>query len=133
MNRPVHIIGSGLATAHRYLIRIEKTVLCLLLFSMILLSFSQVILRNFFSFGFIWANEALRTEVIWIAFIGAALATEYNRHIRIDIVSRLIHRETTQKSINILNGLFTAVVSALLFVAAVKYVALMQPYHTEAF
>lgn len=121
-------IGAGLGRAHGRLLRLEKGALCLLLFSMILLSFSQVIMRNFFSCGFIWASEVLRTEVIWIAFIGAALATESNRHIRIDIISRILRQQTAQRIITILTGVFTAAVSILLFVAAVKYIALMKPY-----
>ena len=121
-------IGAGLARAHGRLIQLEKGALCLLLFSMILLSFSQVIMRNLFSCGFIWASEVLRTEVIWIAFIGAALATESNRHIRIDIITRLLRGAAAQRLMTILSGLFTAAVSILLFTAAVKYIALMKPY-----
>ncbi|MFP4445986.1 MAG: TRAP transporter small permease [Desulfosudaceae bacterium] len=132
MSRRVRQIGAGLARAHDRLIRLEKGALCLLLFSMILLSFSQVIMRNLFSCGFSWANEVLRTEVIWIAFIGAALATEHNRHIRIDIVSRVLWHPPAQRIIAILNGVFTAAVSILLFAAAVKYVSLMQPYSTAS-
>lgn len=116
------------AVADRLLIRCEKVALLLLLASMILLSFSQVIMRNFFSSGFIWVNDVLRTEVIWLAFIGAALATENKQHIRIDILSRLVRKKSAFIIINLLSDLFTACVSALMCVAAVKYIAMMKPY-----
>ena len=115
---------------HRTLIICEKTALVILLASMILLSFSQVILRNFFSLGIIWAGDVLRAEVIWVTFIGAALATEYKRHIRIDVLSRLIRRKSAIRVFDLLADLFTTCVSALLFVAAVQYIRLMKPYST---
>ena len=124
-------LGRFLSNAHRLLIICEKSILVLLLGSMILLSFSQVVMRNFFSFGFIWISDVLRAEVIWVTFIGAALATEYKRHIRIDILSRLIRQKTAIRIFDALADLFTAGVSALLFVAAVQYIALMKPYSTD--
>jgi len=122
---------SWLSKAHHLLVLCEKTALVLLLASMILLSFSQVITRNFFSFGFIWAGDFLRTEVIWVTFIGAAVATEYRKHIRIDIFSRLIRSKNANRIFDLLADLFTTGVSALLFVAAVQYIALMKPYFTD--
>ncbi len=128
MNEVTRRIGAGLVRGHHLLIRLEKGALCLLLFSMIGLSFSQVLMRNLFSCGFIWAGEILRAEVIWIAFIGAALATEQNGHIRIDIISRLLKSQSAQGVVALLTSLFTAAVSVLLFVAAVKYIGLVKPH-----
>jgi C4-dicarboxylate transporter DctQ subunit len=120
-----------LAAARRSLIFCEKTLLVVLLASMILLSFSQVVMRNLFSSGWIWAGDILRAEVIWITFIGAALATEYKSHVRIDILSRLVRRKPAVRVFDMLADLFTAAVSVLLFVAAVQYVILMKPYSTD--
>ena len=124
-------LGAFFSALHRRLISCEKTILVLLLASMILLSFSQVVMRNFFSFGFIWISDVLRAEVIWVTFIGAALATEYKRHIRIDILSRLVKKKSDIKVFDFGADLFTACVSALLFVAAVQYIVLMKPYATD--
>lgn len=114
--------------AHRQLIRVEKSLLCLLLLSMILLSFSQVVMRNLFSCGFVWINEALRIQVIWIAFIGASLAAEYGRHLRIDILSHLLRNNGTIRLADALANSFTAVVSIVLSVAAVQYIVLIKPF-----
>jgi len=98
---------------------------------MILLSFSQVVLRNFFSFGFIWVADVLRAEVIWVTFIGAALATEQKRHIRIDVLTRLVKQKAAVRVFDLLADLFTACVSALMFIAAIQYILLMKPYSTD--
>jgi len=129
-SRPSGLI-SRLSKLHHLLLTCEKTALVLLLASMVLLSFSQVVMRNFFSSGFIWAADILRAEVIWITFIGAALATEYKRHIRIDILSRLVKNKQAVRTFDLLADLFTAGVSTLLFAAAVQYIALMKPYATD--
>ena len=118
-------------TVHRLFITCEKTALVLLLASMILLSFSQVVMRNLFCCGFIWVGDVLRAEVIWITFIGAALATEYKRHIRIDVLSRIIKKKSAIRYFDLMADLFTACISALLFVAAVQYILLMKPYSTD--
>ena len=111
----------------------EKTVLCLLLFSMIGLAFFQVILRNFFDFGFVWINDVLRAQVIWLVFIGAALAAEQQRHLRIDIVSRILkNRAVIRRLTDAFADLFTTAASILLFWAAVHYIILTRPYSPQS-
>ncbi len=68
----------------------ERGTITLLLISMVLLSLTQIILRNFFSTGLIWVDPLLRHAVLWIGFLGAALATARDRHINIDVLSRLV-------------------------------------------
>jgi len=118
--------------SHRSLVGLEKTLLCLLLFSMIGLSFFQVVLRNFFDFGFVWINEVLRAQVVWLVFIGAALAADQQRHLRIDLVSRLLkHRVVIRRLTDVFADLFCAAASILLFWAAVQYIVLTRPFSPE--
>ncbi|MFQ5914685.1 MAG: TRAP transporter small permease [Nitrospinota bacterium] len=74
----------------RWLARLEGFVLVALLAAMVGVSFSQVVLRNVFHTGLEGADVLLRHAVLWIALLGAALATRQFRHIRIDIFPRLI-------------------------------------------
>ncbi|MFP3869436.1 MAG: TRAP transporter small permease [Syntrophobacteria bacterium] len=46
--------------------------------------------EEFFSSGVVWADELLRHGVLWLSFLGAARATAENKHIRIDVVPRLL-------------------------------------------
>ncbi|MFZ5562766.1 MAG: TRAP transporter small permease [Thermodesulfobacteriota bacterium] len=116
---------------HRSLVVIEKTLLCLLLFSMIGLAFSQVVLRNFFDFGFVWVSEVLRAEVIWIVFVGASLAADRKSHLRIDILPRLLKNRITRHLAEVYADLFTVAAAGLLFWAAVYYIALTRPYSPQ--
>ena len=68
--------------------RVEHILLILLLSSMLLIAFLQIILRNVFTTGLTWGDPLVRNLVLWISFIGAALATREGKHIQIDLVSR---------------------------------------------
>ncbi|HBQ21515.1 MAG: hypothetical protein A2Z91_02070 [Deltaproteobacteria bacterium GWA2_38_16] len=70
--------------------RLETFLLVGFVLIMIGLSFSQVIMRNFFSGGFTWADVCLRNMVLWVGFIGASLATQQNRHITIDALTKFL-------------------------------------------
>jgi TRAP-type C4-dicarboxylate transport system permease small subunit len=67
---------------------LERSLIVLLLAIMVLLAFSQVILRNFFSAGLLWGDPFLRHLVLWIGFLGASLATQQEKHINIDLLTR---------------------------------------------
>lgn len=68
----------------------EDALLVLILGAMILLAAAQIVLRNFFNFGFIWADELLRMMVLWIAVAGAVAASRNDKHINIAILDRFL-------------------------------------------
>ena len=68
-----------------YLVSAEKILLCTMVFVLLFLSFGQVVLRNLFDFGYIWVDQIIKFQVMWLCFIGAALASEYNAHLCIDL------------------------------------------------
>lgn len=70
--------------------RFENLLLVIFVLFMIGLSFVQVVLRNFFSSGFDWADICLRNIVLWVGFIGASLATRDNRHITVDALTNFL-------------------------------------------
>ncbi len=72
------------------LMRIENLLIILLLSVMVLMAFLQVVLRNLFSMGILWADIFLRHLVLWVGFIGASLATRESKHINIDILTRFV-------------------------------------------
>jgi TRAP-type C4-dicarboxylate transport system permease small subunit len=69
--------------------RLEIIVLCLLLGGLAGLSFLQVMLRLAHN-GLLWADPLIRHGVLWLAFVGGALATSRSRHIAIDALGRLV-------------------------------------------
>ena len=86
---------------------IERTLVITMLGVMVLLAFAQVMLRNLFSTGFLWADPLLRHLVLWLGFLGASLATQEEKHISIDVITRYTSARTTQY-IRLLTNLFAA-------------------------
>ena len=74
--------------------RAEDGLLVLLLATMIVLAGTQILMRNLFDSGFVWIDPLLRVLVLWLALIGATVATRHNKHIRIDLLSRYFSRNT---------------------------------------
>jgi TRAP-type C4-dicarboxylate transport system permease small subunit len=76
--------------------RAEDALLVLLLSTMIVLASTQILLRNLFDSGFVWIDPLLRVLVLWLGLIGATVATRNNRHIRIDLLTKLFSRSTNR-------------------------------------
>lgn len=69
---------------------VEVGILGLLLGTLIVLGGLQIILRNIFHSGLLWADPLMRHIVLWLGCLGAALATSSAKHINIDVFSRLV-------------------------------------------
>lgn len=68
----------------------EDGVLMLIFASTLGLAVMQILLRNFFDIGLIWLESYLRMQVLWLAMLGAMVATREGGHIRIDLLARFI-------------------------------------------
>lgn len=81
----------------------EAALATLFLLSMILAASVQAIFRNIAGFDVAWANAALehltwidpflQKGTLWLAFLGASLATKEGRHIGVDLLPRLAPRK----------------------------------------
>jgi TRAP-type C4-dicarboxylate transport system permease small subunit len=100
----------------------ENSMLVLLLGTMILLASSQIILRNFFDSGFVWADEFLRICLLWTAMFGAVAASRDNRQIAIDVLSRFLAGRWLGAVMAVVQ-LFTAAVSGLIAWHSYRFVA----------
>ena len=92
---------------------LEDGIMALLLSAMILLAAGQILLRNLFDSGLVWADPTLRLLVLWITMLGAIAASRENRHIRIDLFSRFLSGWLKQTILSI-TDLFTAVVCGVI-------------------
>lgn len=102
------------------LMRMENFLIILLLSVMVLMAFLQVILRNLFSMGILWADIFLRHLVLWVGFIGASLATRESRHINIDILTRFVSK-AKQPYVKIFIDLISVLVCVILARAGYKF------------
>ena len=107
-------------TLFNFLNLMEEVFLCLLVFVMIGLACTQILLRDVFDQGFVWADPLLRYLVIWAGLFGADVATRKNKHIAIDIISHLVPRQL-QSWLQALIHLFAAAVCSGLTYAAVIF------------
>lgn len=101
----------------------ENATLIALLGAMMLLAVGQIVLREVFSTGFLWADELLRLLVLWLAMVGSVAACRDNRHIRIDALSHLLPARAVI-AVRIVVDLFAAAVSAVLAWQTYRYLAL---------
>ena len=76
--------------AKKVLISFEKLIAGASLLLLLILALSQVILRNIFEIGFSDIDVISRHLVLFITFMGAALASEGSRHIKIDCIKSLL-------------------------------------------
>ena len=87
--------------------------LVVFLAGLVLLASGQIVLRNVFSIGLVWADGLVRLGILWIALLGAVAASRDRRHIAIDVLSRVLPRRA-QLAASIVRNLFTAGVCGLL-------------------
>jgi len=111
-----------IAKINNFLAYIESAFLITLLITMILLAFLQVILRNFFSTSILWGDIFLRHLVLWVGFLGAALATKESKHISIDVLSRILSPKL-KKITGFVTNLFAAIVSFFLMKASFTFIS----------
>ncbi len=105
----------------------ENSLIIALVTVMVLMAFWQVIMRNLFDAGILWGDIFLRHLVLWVGFIGASLATRDEKHISIDILSRMASRKMLPL-VRIITDALTIVICGVLARGGYKFVA----YEKEA-
>lgn len=102
---------------------VETTLLVLILGGLIVVAVGQIVLREIFSFGFIWANELQNVMVLWLAMIATVAAARDDRHIRIDALSRLMPEGWVRAS-RVIVDLFAAVICTIVAWQVYRYIQL---------
>jgi len=116
----------------RVLHRAEDIFLALLLGAMIVLAPLQIFLRNFFDAGISWVDPFLRVLVLWVGLMGAVAASRADRHIRIDVASRLLS-PWLAACFGAGTNLFTALVAGLVSWHSGRFVADEWEFGSTAF
>ncbi len=101
----------------------ENTALVTLLSAMMVLAVGQIVLREVFSTGFVWADELIKLMVLWLAMVGSIAAARDNRHIRIDALSHILP-ETAIKLTRVLVDVFAAAVCGVIAWHTYRYLQL---------
>lgn len=106
---------------------IENTALAAILTGMILLAGAQIFLRIGNYSGIPWANEALQLLVLWVAMLGAVVASREDRHISIDVLSRVLPDRFQAWAAAVVNA-FTATVALTLAWHSLVFVAMSREF-----
>lgn len=112
--------------------RFELAIITVLLAALIFFGCLQIILRNFFHQGIIWADPLMRHIVLWLGCAGGVMATSRVRHISIDVLTRVLpaHLQGFRDKIVYLA---TAVAASLLGMAALKLVVQEKTFGDKGF
>ena len=105
----------------KIILLVEDGLMALLLTAMVLLAAGQILLRNLFDTGLIWADPTLRVLVLWITLMGAIAASREHRHIRIDLFSHFLSERQKVYALSV-TDLFTAFVCGLIAWHAGRFV-----------
>jgi C4-dicarboxylate transporter, DctQ subunit len=101
--------------------RFEGWALVAILTVMVCVSFTQVVLRNFFSTALSWGDGLTRALVLWAGFIGASIAVKQGRYINIDALTRLFG-ERSKRLIRGTIYVFSMIICSLLGRASIGFV-----------
>lgn len=125
-------LSRGKAWALSAIHRTEDILLALLLGSLVLLAPLQIVLRNFFNAGWIWADPFLRVLVLWVALLGALAASRHDKQIAVDAVSKFLPPRK-KATLGVLTGLFTSFVCAVVAYHSWLFVAGEREFGSKAF
>jgi TRAP-type C4-dicarboxylate transport system permease small subunit len=113
----------AISAIDRVLFKFERAFLLAVLASMVGLSCLQIILRNFFATGIASADIVIRHLTLGLTFLGASLATREGRHLKIDIVPRVVPKRL-KGLLSVITGTLSVAVCVILARAGWNFVLL---------
>jgi TRAP-type C4-dicarboxylate transport system permease small subunit len=114
----------------RVLHLVENSLLVTALIAMLLIAIMQILMRNFIDSGFLWAESFLRILVLWVAMLGALVATREKNHITIDALTRFL---AGRKIILLVSNLAASVICGVVAWYAFEFVSYEYQDQTVAF
>jgi C4-dicarboxylate transporter, DctQ subunit len=104
--------------------KLEEWLIALLLASMTLITFAQVIARYVFNYSFVWALELTGWLFAWLIFLGIPYGVRVGSHIGVDALVRSLGPRTARAT-GALGALLCVAYSVILLVGSWNYVAKM--------
>lgn len=106
---------SRLARWEQRVVLLNQALVVLLMASMAVLVFANVVMRYVFNASIIWVEELTQYQMIWVAYLGAGLALREGRHVSVDTLQDLLPAPVRRA----LRTLIAAAIAAFLLVLMV--------------
>lgn len=116
----------------RIIHKIEDWIVVILLASIITFALAQIILRNVFDDGFVWAESLLRVLVLWLGLFGALLAARNTKQINIDVLSKYMSGRL-KNYIACMNNMFAAIICIIISYYSIEFLKLEYEASSYAF
>lgn len=100
--------------------RLEEALLALLLATMTILTFVQVVLRYVFNHGFVWALEANTYMFGWLIMIGVSYGIRVHSHIGVDFAVKALPR-VWQRAAGLLGIVFCLLYAGIMLDGSYTY------------
>ena len=95
--------------------------LAMILLLMVVIATTQIVLRNFFDLGLIWADPLLRVMLLWLGLLGAVAASHDDKHISIDLLSKFLSKRWLPWT-RMITSFFTALICILVAFHSARFV-----------
>jgi TRAP-type C4-dicarboxylate transport system permease small subunit len=112
---------AGARAVFAWMGRVEIGFIVLLLAALVIAGAAQILLRNVFHSGLLWADPLMRHIVLWLGAMGATLAAARMNHITVDALSRVLPPRLKPARRAVVYGA-TAAAAYMLAIAAVRLV-----------
>lgn len=111
----------------RLVAALEKGVLLVLVAALVVVPIGHIVLRAIGQGGIAWQLEFVRMAMLWVAFLGASLATAERRHITIDLLERSLSMGT-KAAFNIVVQLLALAVTGYLAWSTWGFVKILKEF-----
>ena len=91
---------------------VESTLLVLTFLGLLGLSVAQIIARNVFGEGFLWAEQLMRLLILWLSLLGAMVAARHGEHLKIDLIQRFAPPHLACRIVGVMHGLCAVICTA---------------------
>lgn len=108
----------------------EKSIVIGLILVMLGLASLDIIMRLFELGGINWLSKFLRLGVLWLALLGALIATKTNEHIRVDLINRMVKNP---RVLDVISLLFASLVSFALALPSYNLVIMTFEFEDKFF
>jgi TRAP-type C4-dicarboxylate transport system permease small subunit len=115
-----------------FLHKTEDYTLAAIFLLMLALSVLQIVARNVGFVSFVWGDELIRLLVLWVGLLGAMAAARSDKHLRIDLLTRLVS-PAIRRWLVFFTQVGTAAVSGVAAQASVYYIGMEYADGMDAF